>query len=164
LLCGSSVLDFSLSCVKQLVGNKFFDGEVECQREKATYVLFTVHTDDNTDDDDTLIFYSIEIISLGFYSKVIYYSTHPPSLVVMPKGKRGFKFTIQELESLLNAVDESPCLCRYCCHLPHFVDCCLPPQFLLLSATAIAFVATAATTETASAAAAIAIHPRHRCN
>jgi hypothetical protein len=35
--------------------------------EMATYVLFTVHTDDNTntndnDDDDTLIFYSIERI------------------------------------------------------------------------------------------------------
>jgi hypothetical protein len=29
--------------------------------EMATYVLFTVHTnDDDTDDDDTLIFYSIE--------------------------------------------------------------------------------------------------------
>ncbi len=33
--------------------------------EMATYVLFTVHTDDtdtdnNNDDDDTLIFYSIE--------------------------------------------------------------------------------------------------------
>ncbi len=44
LLCSSSVLYFSLSCVKQLVGNKFFDGEVECQTEMATYVLFTVHT------------------------------------------------------------------------------------------------------------------------
>ncbi len=32
--------------------------------------------------------------------------THPLSLVVMPKGKRGFEFTIQELESLLDAVDE----------------------------------------------------------
>ena len=39
-----------------------FDGEVESQTEMATYVLFTVHTDedDDTDDDDTLIFYSIE--------------------------------------------------------------------------------------------------------
>ncbi len=35
-----------------------FDGEVECQTEMATYVLFTVHTD--TDDDNTLIFYSID--------------------------------------------------------------------------------------------------------
>ena len=44
LLCSSSVLDFSLSCVKRLVGNKFFDGEVECQTEMATYVLFMVDT------------------------------------------------------------------------------------------------------------------------
>jgi hypothetical protein len=63
LLCSSSVLEFSLSCVKRLVGNKFFDGEVECQTEMATYVLFTVHTDtddDEDDDNDTLIFYSID--------------------------------------------------------------------------------------------------------
>jgi hypothetical protein len=40
-----------------------FDGEVECQTEMATYVLFRVHTDDtdtDTDTDDTLIFYSID--------------------------------------------------------------------------------------------------------
>ncbi len=38
------------------------DGMVEWQTEIATYVLFTVHTDDDTDDDDdTLIFYSIEL-------------------------------------------------------------------------------------------------------
>jgi hypothetical protein len=36
--------------------------------EMATYVLFTVHTDDtdtdddDDDDDDTLIFYSIDVI------------------------------------------------------------------------------------------------------
>ncbi len=65
MLCSSLVLDFSLSCVKRLVGNEFFNGEVKCQTEMATYVLFTVHTDDtDTDDDDddndTLIFYSIE--------------------------------------------------------------------------------------------------------
>jgi hypothetical protein len=83
----------------------------------------------------------------------------------MPKGKRGFIFTIQELESLLNAVDESCCLCSYRCRLLHFVDCCLPPQFLLLSATAIAIaVAAAATAETASAAVTIAIRPRCHCN
>jgi hypothetical protein len=28
--------------------------------EMATYVLFTVHTDDTDTDDDTLIFYSID--------------------------------------------------------------------------------------------------------
>ncbi len=44
LLCSSSVLDLSLSCVKLLVENKFFDGKVECQTEMATYVLFRVHT------------------------------------------------------------------------------------------------------------------------
>jgi hypothetical protein len=62
-LCSSSVLDFFLSCVKLLVGNKFFDGEVECQTEMATYVLFTVDTHTHTDDDtdDTLIFYNIEV-------------------------------------------------------------------------------------------------------
>ncbi len=52
MLCSSLVLDFSLSCVKQLVGNKFFDGKVECQTEMATYVLFTVHTNDDDDDND----------------------------------------------------------------------------------------------------------------
>ncbi len=37
------------------------DGMVEWQTEMATYVLFTVHTDNDTDDDDdTLIFYSID--------------------------------------------------------------------------------------------------------
>ncbi len=45
------------------------------------------------------------------------------------------------------------------------VDCCLPPQFLLLSVTAIAIVVAAATAETASAeAVAIAICPRCRRN
>jgi hypothetical protein len=54
-----------------------FDGEVESQTEMATYVLFTVHTDDDDDtdnddddddddddndnEDDTLIFYIIEL-------------------------------------------------------------------------------------------------------
>ena len=52
MLCSSSELDFSLPCVKRLVGNKFFDGEVGCQTKMATYVLFTVHTNDNDDDDD----------------------------------------------------------------------------------------------------------------
>jgi hypothetical protein len=56
------------------------------------------------------------------------------------------------------------CLYRYRCCLPHFVDCCLPPQFLLLSATAIAIVATAATAEIASAAVTIAIRPCRRRN
>ena len=41
------------------------DGMVEWQTEMATYVLFTVHTDDtddnDDDDDDTLIFHSIDI-------------------------------------------------------------------------------------------------------
>ena len=41
------------------------DGMVEWQTEMATYVLFTVHTDDtdddDDDDDDTLIFYSLDI-------------------------------------------------------------------------------------------------------
>ncbi len=36
------------------------DGIVEWQTEMATYVLFTVHTDDTDNDDDTLIFYSID--------------------------------------------------------------------------------------------------------
>ncbi len=37
------------------------DGMVEWQTEMATYVLFMVHTDDTDDDDnDTLIFYSID--------------------------------------------------------------------------------------------------------
>jgi hypothetical protein len=56
------------------------------------------------------------------------------------------------------------CHCCYCCRLPQFVDCCLPPQFLLLSAIAIAIVAAAATAETASAAVAISIRPHQRCN
>ncbi len=39
------------------------DGMVKWQTEMATYVLFTVHTDDtdtDDDDDDTLIFYGID--------------------------------------------------------------------------------------------------------
>jgi hypothetical protein len=57
-----------------------------------------------------------------------------------------------------------PCLCFYRCPLPHFVDCCLPLQFLLLSAIAIAIVAAAATAETASAAVAITIRPHRHLN
>jgi hypothetical protein len=38
------------------------DGMVEWQTEMATYVLFTVHTNDT--DDDTIIFYSIEFIQI----------------------------------------------------------------------------------------------------
>ncbi len=34
------------------------------------------------------------------------HSARTPSLVIMPKGKRGYKFTEEELESLLMAVDE----------------------------------------------------------
>jgi hypothetical protein len=56
------------------------------------------------------------------------------------------------------------CLCRYRCRLPHFVDCCLPPQFLLLSATAIATVAAAATADPVSAAVAAAVCPHCRCH
>ncbi len=40
------------------------DGMVEWQTEMATYVLFTVHTDD--DADDTLIFYLL--VGQGHYS------------------------------------------------------------------------------------------------
>jgi hypothetical protein len=58
----------------------------------------------------------------------------------------------------------SCCLCHYYCRLPHFVDCCLPLQFLLLSATALAIVAAAATTEMASTAVTIAIRPFCHCN
>ncbi len=54
------------------------------------------------------------------------------------------------------------CLCRYCCCLPHFVDSYLPPQFLLLSATAIATVATTATADPVSATVAAAVCP-HCC-
>ncbi len=37
------------------------DRMVEWQTEMATYVLFTVHTDDDDDNDnDTLIFYSLD--------------------------------------------------------------------------------------------------------
>ncbi len=56
-------------------------------------------------------------------------------------------------------------LCRYRCRLPHFIDSCLPPQFLLLSATAIATVAAAANADPVSAAVAAAIcpHCRHNC-
>ena len=41
------------------------DRMVEWQTEMATYVLFTVHTDnddDDDDDDDTLIFYIIDVV------------------------------------------------------------------------------------------------------
>jgi hypothetical protein len=56
------------------------------------------------------------------------------------------------------------CLCCYHCRLLHFVDCCLPPLFLLLSATSIATVATAATVDTVSAAVAITIRPHCHCH
>ena len=50
------------------------DRMVEWQTEMATYVLFTVHTDD--DDDDTLIFYSIDrvgyIIRSDHFKRFIY--------------------------------------------------------------------------------------------
>ncbi len=36
------------------------DRMVKWQTEMATYILFTVHTDDDDDDNDTLIFYSID--------------------------------------------------------------------------------------------------------
>ncbi len=39
------------------------DGMVEWQTEMATYVLFTVHTDDIDGDNDTLIFYSIDKVN-----------------------------------------------------------------------------------------------------
>jgi hypothetical protein len=45
--------------------------------------------------------------------------------------------------------------------LPHFVDCCLPPQFLLLSATTIATVVTTATTDPVSTAVIVAVNPQH---
>ncbi len=54
------------------------------------------------------------------------------------------------------------CLFCYRHRLPHFVDSCLPPQFLLLSATAIATVAPAATADPVSAAVAAAICPHCR--
>jgi hypothetical protein len=48
---------------------------------------------------------------------------------------------------------------RYHCRLPHCADCCLPPQFRLLSATAIATVATAATTDPVLATVAVTVRP-----
>ena len=72
-LCSSSVLDFSLSCVKRLVGNKFFDGEVKCQTEMATYVLFTVHTHRHRRRRRTLIFYSIDIQFIVYTLLLIMY-------------------------------------------------------------------------------------------
>jgi hypothetical protein len=97
----------------------------------------------------------------------------------MAKGKRGYLSLLLLLLSLSLPLCHCPCLplqprcnnCRchgrclrrYRCRLLHLVDCCLPPQFLLLSATAIATVAAAATADTVSATVAVAVHPhRHR--
>jgi hypothetical protein len=58
LLCSSSVLDFSLSCVKRLSTAK---SNIR-QKWLHTYYLRYTHTDDtDDDDDDTLIFYSIDV-------------------------------------------------------------------------------------------------------
>jgi hypothetical protein len=89
----------------------------------------------------------------------------------MPKGKRGFKclYSTAPLPAIAATLQQSPLarLLSLLLLLPPapLVDCCLPPQFLLLSATAIAIVAATATAETASAeAVAITIFPRCRLN
>ncbi len=51
----------------------------------------------------------------------------------------------------------NPCVRCYCCRLPCSVDCCLLPQFLLLSATPIATVTVAATADPVLAAIAVAV-------
>ena len=58
------------------------------------------------------------------------------------------------------------CLRCYQCRLPHFFDSCLPPQFLLLSATPLATVTATATADPVLAAAAVTVrhrHCHHRC-
>ncbi len=114
-------------------------------------------------------------------------SINSPSLsssLTMAKGKRGYKVTTTNVAafatapilSLLPCHDprlllqpccnncwcHGCCLYRYQCHLPEFVDCCLPPKFLLLSATTLATVAATATTEPVFAPIAIAVRHRHR--
>ncbi len=68
----------------------------------------------------------------------------------MPKGKRGFKclYSTAPLPAIAAALQRLPLARLLSLLLPlppaPLVDCCLPPQFLLLSATAIAIVAAAA--------------------
>ncbi len=108
----------------------------------------------------------------------MHHTTSLSSSLTMAKGNRGYLSLLPQLSSLSLPPRRRPCLpsqprcnvCRchglclrrYRCRLPHFVDCCLPPQFLLLSATTIATVASAATPETVSAAFAIAVRPHFR--
>ncbi len=96
----------------------------------------------------------------------------------MAKGKRGYLLLLLLLSLLSlppchcsclplqprcnNCRCHGRCLCCYRCCLPHFVDCSPPPQFLLLSATAIATVAAAATADPVSAPVATAICPHCR--
>ncbi len=97
-----------------------------------------------------------------FHVTIFGQQTYIPSLslpLTMAIGKRGYLLLLPLL-SLLSLLPHcrpylpsqprcndrrwhGRCLCCYRCHLPHFVDYCLPPQFLLLSATAIAIVAAA---------------------
>jgi hypothetical protein len=96
----------------------------------------------------------------------------------MAKGKRGYLLLLPLLSLLSlppcrrscpplrprcnNCHCHSHCLHQYRCHLPHFDDCCLPPQFLLLSATTIATVPAFATADPVLAAVTTAIRP-HCC-
>jgi hypothetical protein len=119
----------------------------------------------------------------SFHITIFVQQTYLLSLLslMMAKGKRGYKFTTTvvtvatapiivtstgqlplpavaaALPQLLLPQPLSPPLL-----LPHSDDCCLPSQFLLLSATAIATVATAATTGPVLASIAIAACPHHR--
>ncbi len=98
----------------------------------------------------------------------------------MAKGKRGYKFTttdvtvvtalivvtsamITPLPAITVALVQSPLPppLSPTLRLQHFVDCCLPPQFLLLSATATVTVATPATADPVLVVVAVAV--RH-CN
>jgi hypothetical protein len=48
---------------------------VEWQTEMATYVLFTVHTDTD-DNDDTLIFYSIDNVYFQYTTSLCQHTFH----------------------------------------------------------------------------------------
>jgi hypothetical protein len=100
--------------------------------------------------------------------------------LTMAKGKRGYLLLLPLLSSLSLLPHCRPCLplqprcndCRchghclhhYRCRLPHFVDCCLPPQFLLLSATTVATVAAAATADPVSATVSTTVCPHCHCH
>ena len=77
---------------KSNVGNGLIEGMadrmVEWQTEMATYVLFTVHTDeddDNDDDDDnTLIFYIIDDRNRYLEGMVTDRKLHVDTLIFIP--------------------------------------------------------------------------------